>query len=496
MQRVPTGATAIFFAGFVSLSSLAGAANGSQPNGHSSRIEEYMAARVARDKFSGTVLLARDGEVIFCQGYGMANLEHNAPCSPQTKFRLASLTKQFTAMAILILKNQGKLDVGDEIKKYVPNAPKSWDGITVHHLLTHTSGIPNMTSFPEFKKMMRDRVSVDELIGKFKDKPLDFKPGEKFKYSNSGYIVLGKIIETASGESYEAYLKEAIFEPLQMHDSGYDNPTYVLKNRAAGYVRLPGLNLANSQYFDMSIPYSAGGLFSTVSDLLKWDQALETEKLVPKSLINAMFTPFKEGYAYGWGVDTNFGRSRSRHGGSIPGFASYIVRFPSEKLLVVVLSNVEGMRAERIGDDLAAILLDLPYVVPREPRMVKLDSHACESYSGIYEGELADSKGKREFTVTAAEGRLTIEPKGQPRVQAIPESETRFYLKEVDGLAEFVRATNGSAPAIEFLLGNQKLKAIRVRDIPKRPDGPQTKPNGAEGASLKSGKLVAPDPKP
>ena len=172
------------------------------PHELASRIEEYMAARVNRDHFSGSILIARDGKVLFSRGYGMANLELDVPNTPQTKFRLGSITKQFTAMAILILQERGKLNVQDKVKKYLPDAPKAWDEITIHHLLTHTSGIPNYTALPDFLKTLPDRVTLKELIARFKDKPLDFKPGEKFRYSNSGYVVLGQIIETASGQNY------------------------------------------------------------------------------------------------------------------------------------------------------------------------------------------------------------------------------------------------------------------------------------------------------
>ena len=182
----------------------------------------------------------------------------------------------------------------------MPDAPKAWDEITIHHLLTHTSGIPNGTSFPDFLKTLPRSVSPStELIAKFKDKPLEFKPGEKFKYSNSGYIVLGQIIETASGKPYASFLKEAIFDPLQMHDSGYDNAAQVLKHRASGYTRLLGLAPANAMYIDMSIPHAAGALYSTVLDLLKWDRALDSEKLVSEEVARGDAQAF-QGWLWLW----------------------------------------------------------------------------------------------------------------------------------------------------------------------------------------------------
>ena len=498
MQLVATRARAIFFASFVVGSSTVAAADPSSPQDLSTRVEEYMTARVERDKFSGTVLIARAGQKLFCKGYGMANLELDVPCTPQTKFRLGSITKQFTAMAILILQERGKLSVSDHVKKYMPDAPKAWDEITIHHLLTHTAGIPNHTSFPDFLKTLRDPVTLAQLIAKFKDKPLEFKPGEKFKYSNSGYILLGQIIETASGKSYASFLKEAIFDPLQMHDSGYDNAAQLLKHRASGYTRLLGVATANALYIDMSIPHAAGALYSTVEDLLKWDRALDSEKLVSRKSLDAMLTPFKDGYGYGWAIDQKFGQTRYEHGGGIPGFVTIIERFPAEKVLVVGLSNLESTRIGKIGDDLAAIALGQPYVVPREPKVVKLDPKAYDAYVGRYEAELADGKGKREITVSTSSGRLMIQPKDQPRLEAVPESETRFYLKPADGLAEFVRGQDGSVNALEMLHGNQKIKARRAPTTAKPDAGEQTKPKaiGKLPRSPEPGKALVPGNQP
>ncbi len=313
------------------------------------RVEEYMAARVKRDHFSGSILIAREGNILFSKGYGMANHELDVPNTPQTKYRLGSITKQFTAMAILILQRQGKLSIHDKIKKYMVDAPKAWDEITIEHLLTHTSGIYNYTESLEFLKTLPVRVTLKELIAKFKDRPLNFKPGEKFSYSNSGYVVLGQIIETASGQNYPSFMKQAIFDPLGMNETGYDNATSILKHRASGYVRRLGIVLTNCDYVDMSIPHAAGALYSTTLDLLKWDQALYTEKLVPRSSLDAMFTSHKGNYGYGWLIDKQFGQTRYEHGGGIMGFVTIIERFPDDKLLVVALSNLENSPIGAIG---------------------------------------------------------------------------------------------------------------------------------------------------
>ena len=335
------------------------------PEQLASKVEEYMAARVKRDHFSGSILIARDGKVLYSQGYGMANLEHDVPNTPQTKFRLGSITKQFTAMAVLILQERGKLNVHDKVKKHFPEAPKAWDEITIEHLLTHTSGIPNYTESLEFLRTLPVRVSLKELIAKFKDRPLDFKPGAKFKYSNSGYIMLGQIIETASGKNYPSFMKEAIFGPLDMKDTGYDNATAIIKNRASGYTRRLGIVLTNCDYIDMSIPHAAGALYSTVLDLLKWDQALYSEKLVPRKSLEAMFTPHKDNYGYGWIIDKKFGAApvlaRRRHHGvchhhrALPGREAAGRR---------AQQSGERARSVSIGTDLAAMAKGEKYTMP------------------------------------------------------------------------------------------------------------------------------------
>jgi CubicO group peptidase (beta-lactamase class C family) len=432
-----------------------------------SRVEEYMAARIARNHFSGSILIARDGKVLVSRAYGMANLELDVPNTPQTKFRLGSITKQFTAMAILILQERGKLSVQDKVKKYLPDAPKTWDEITVFHLLTHTSGIPNYTESPEFLKTLPVRVTLKELIAKFKDKPLDFKPGAKFHYSNSGYVVLGQIIETVSGQNYASFLKSVVLDPLQMNDTGYDSGTAILKHRAAGYTRRLGLIPSNCDYVDMSIPHAAGALYSTTLDLLKWDQALYAEKLVPRKAIEAMFTPAKDNYGFGWLIDRKFGLKRYEHGGGIMGFVTIIERFPEEKLLVVALSNLENTPIGEIGTDLAAIALGRRYVLPREPKVAKLDPALYNGYAGRYEASIKD-KGKETIEVRRDGSRLLYQPKGKTTYVLTPESESLFYIKATDSEVRFNKSGEGKITSLVLIDDGQDVIAERQADQPHK----------------------------
>ena len=310
---------------------------------HAQDITSKADAAAQQNDFMGSVLVAKSGKIVLKKGYGMANVELDVPNAPNTKFRLGSITKQFTAAAILQLAAQGKLNVEDPVSKYVENSPAAWKDITIHHLLTHTSGIPNFTDFPDYQKTQRETVTPVQLVARFKDRPLDFAPGSKFKYSNSAYEVLGVIIEKASGEKYEDYLKKHIFDPLDMNDSGYDHDTRIIKHRAAGYEKSKDGNLRNADYIDMSIPYSAGSLYSTVEDLYRWDRGLYTDKILNTEWRKKMYTPFLSDYAYGWFVRGSGADQIITHNGGVNGFRTAINRFPGIDACVIVLTNGPGI---------------------------------------------------------------------------------------------------------------------------------------------------------
>jgi CubicO group peptidase (beta-lactamase class C family) len=421
-----------------------------------SKFEQYMDACVAVDHFSGSVLVTRDGKALFSKGYGLANAEHQVPNTPQTRFRLGSITKQFTAMAILILQERGKFTVEDPIGKYLDDAPEAWKGVTIHHLLTHTSGIPSYTADPEYGKKMAQPETVKSMIARFKDKPLDFRPGEKFAYSNSGYFLLGAIIEKVSGVSYEAFLKEAIFDPLDMKDTGYDRHATVLPRRASGYNR-KGDALENAEYLDMAQPYAAGSLYSTVEDLAKWDRALDDGELISEESMARMFTPAKDDYAYGWHVTTRSGRKEVGHGGGINGFATDILRYPDQKVCVVVLCNVLPANPGRVAHDLAAIAFGEPYKLPRARVVAKVAPEVYDAYLGRYEIAPDDY-----MTITREGDRLMAQPKGKRKVEIFPESETEFFLKVADVQLTFVRDDEGKATHVVLHQGGRETKAKRL----------------------------------
>jgi CubicO group peptidase (beta-lactamase class C family) len=321
------------------------------------KLKQHLDRLAEKNGFSGAVIVVKDTQPLLREAYGKANYELDVPNTPDTKFRLGSITKQFTSMAIMILAEREKLAVDDLISKHLESTPAAWDKITIRHLLTHTSGVHSYTSIPQMMtRTVRTPASLDDVIATFKDKPLDFVPGDKFTYSNSGYILLGKIIERAAGQTYEAFLRENIFDPLGMDDTGYDHNASILLRRAAGYSRTL-IFLENAPYIDMTWPHAAGALYSTVDDLAKWDAALSAGKLIGKDSYEMMFKPDKGTYAFGWFIRDRNGHKMIAHAGGIHGFSTSILRFPDDELCIVVLNNIIPTRSEQIGLELADIVL-------------------------------------------------------------------------------------------------------------------------------------------
>ncbi len=331
------------------------------------KLDEFLRAHAKLKGFMGTVLVAKDGRIILEKGYGFANIELNVPNTPENKFRLGSITKQFTAASVMQLEEQGKLSINDAACKYIDTCPDAWKAVTIQHLLTHTSGIPSYTNMPGFAtpKVMRIPLSPLEIVMLSKDKPLDFPPGEKWSYDNTGYVLLGYILEKVSGRNYADYVKEHIFDKLDMTSSGYDDTRAILAGRAAGYDRTPK-GYRNADYLDMSLPYSAGSLYSTVDDLFRWDRALYTDKIVSRKSYATMTTSVKNDYGFGLQLAPMFKRKQMGHGGGINGFSTCVNRFPDDDAVVIVLSNVVSTNACSIGLGLSAILFGEKFDMPRE----------------------------------------------------------------------------------------------------------------------------------
>jgi len=401
------------------------------------RMEQVIQSYVSGKRFMGTALVAQNGKVLLSKGYGFANAEWDIPNSPSTKFRLGSITKQFTAACILLLEERGKLKIDDPVKKYMPDAPAAWDKITIFHVLTHTSGIPSFTGFPDYRSTEAFATTPEKLVARFRDKPLDFQPGEKWSYSNSGYVLLGYLIEKISGQSYSDFVQQNIFTPLGMKDSGYDSNSAIIMHRASGYTQEEG-HMANAGFIHMSIPFSAGALYSTTEDLLRWEEGLFGGKLLSPASLQKMTTPFKQDYAFGLAVHAVNGHKIIEHGGGIEGFNTELAYYPDDKLVIAVLGNLNGGAPEAIAAKLASVVHGEQVVLPSERKETTLSPKVLAQYVGRYE-----LSPNFSLTMTLEDGHLMTQATGQEKLQLYPETETMFFLKVVDAQVEFFKNDKG-----------------------------------------------------
>jgi CubicO group peptidase (beta-lactamase class C family) len=307
----------------------------------SDELEQFVDRLASENLLSMSVAVVRDDEVLLAKGYGLADRENGIPNTSSTMFRIGSVTKQFTAMAILILQEDGLLRVGDPLGKYLSDVPDSWKPLTIHQLLTHTSGLMHSWALPAFGQRMAEVRSFREVIRDFYEQPFQFEPGQGYGYSGLGYFLLARLIEEVSGQTYEAFLRARIFDPLGMNNTGADRPGLSADRHARGYA------FADNTYEEappvhMPIMTGGGNLYSTVEDMVRWDRALRRHDLISDSSYEALYTPEKENYAYGWFVRTNNGHEVIEHSGGVPGFAAFIARYPDAGVSVIVLSNLAG----------------------------------------------------------------------------------------------------------------------------------------------------------
>lgn len=436
-------------------------------------IDAYLDTYSRSGRFSGNVIITQ-GEGAVTRSYGLANQEHQVANTPTTKFRIGSVTKQFTAVAILQLQEQGLLDVQAPISTYLPDYPEG-DRITIHQLLTHTAGIPEYLDpkvFPDLAEWMRLPATLEQLADRFKDLPLEFEPGEKFKYSNSGYVLLTQIIKTVSGQPYADYVQTHIFEPLEMNNTGYEAPQTVIPHLAQGYLFVGSETYLQASPFDMSIPQGAGGLYSTAEDLSRWNQWLYGEALDPAILSEAargsLLTPAVQiepekspdtFYGYGLVLDTQAGQQRIHHAGGISGFASALAYYPEEALTVVVLSNLQTAVSGEIAGQLAAIVFGKPYKVPPQPEAVEVDPAIYERYVGTYQ-----LLPEMQVTIRVEAGELTAQATGQEAFVLYPTSETDFFAEVADITVTFSLAEDETVEGLTLRQLGQERFAPKINE--------------------------------
>lgn len=430
------------------------------------KMQEYLDAACRFWNFQGSVLAAKNGRVILKAGYGLADVDGQIPITPETKFLIASVTKTFTAAAVMMLEEEGFLELNDPIGKYLKEyPPETASRITVHHLLSHTSGIPEAAADPGSLGDLARPRTPGELVALFKDKPLEFEPGTKSRYSNSGYIVLGQIIESVSGKPYYDFVRERIFLPLGMKKSGVCAGERPLPRSAAGYVEGRDGRLMKVPVVHPSLGYSAGAFCSTVGDLLKWDRGLHAAKVLPRASLERMFNASPGGFGYGWLIMEAWGRRSIAHGGGAPGFASWIERWPEEKVFIAVLSNNGRTPAGEIGRSLAAILFGRAYEIPRPLAAVSLSTDVLDEYVGTYR---IDDRNTRRII---RQGRALFVERGGQRYPIVPIEKDRFFFPHDRGASiRFIRDRAGVVTGHVFhQLGVDKA-AEKLSDLLDRKD--------------------------
>ena len=421
------------------------------------RIDTLLNGYAKAMAFSGSVLVARQGEVLSNKGYGLKNISEKTMNDSNTVFQIGSITKQFTAAIILQLEEKHKLSVQDKLSKYIPDYPKG-DSITIENLLTHTSGVYNYTNDREFmQKGSIVPISRDSLIRLFKYKPLDFSPGTKYSYSNSGYILLGYVIEKVTGKPYFQVVHENIFGPLHMTHSGFDFKGLMSTDKATGYTN-PSAGL-KAEIVDSSVSLAAGAIYTTTGDLYKWDRALYTDRIISQSSLQKAFTPHLEHYGYGWTIDSIYGKKVVEHGGGIFGFVSFILRVPEEQICIIVLDNQPSAAAPgKIAADINALLHGQPYSIPHERVAITVDTNTLKQYVGAYQ-----LNPNFIITMTLENGQLMTQATNQPKFPVFAEKENFFFLKVVDAQIEFVKGADGTVGKIILYQNGRQQTANKIK---------------------------------
>ncbi|HEY1736835.1 MAG TPA: serine hydrolase domain-containing protein [Methylovirgula sp.] len=416
-----------------------------------SAAHDHIARLVKDDLFAGAVLVAAGDDILLREGFGLADREHRAPHTPASQFRLGSLTKQFTAAAILQLMEDGQLALDDRIAQHFPDALAHWREVRLIHLLTHTSGIPSYTSIPGFfEKEARREHSPREIIALTDHAPLLFEPGSEFKYNNGGYVILGHIVERVTGTSYETFLSDHLLRPLGLNDTGYERTDRPLRTR--GY-RVENGRIENAAFLAMSVPYAAGAVYSAADDLLSWLSALKTAKPISAASVALMMKDHGHGYGMGFAIQSQFSRRHLVHAGGINGFSVVMSHYPDDDLTILALANIQGAPVQTLARDLAAL-----YFGVEENDGVALDPALLADYVGSY--QLGEDKILR---VTQESARLFIEWDGMA-YEAKAEDDHCFSVKpggwplvfDSDGVSLAHRAT--------LTVSGQKWSGPRIED--------------------------------
>ncbi|HKQ59301.1 MAG TPA: serine hydrolase [Candidatus Eisenbacteria bacterium] len=465
-----TSIACIALASLIAIPALAAPA----PDSVSAQADRYLAARTALGQFSGAALIARGGRVLLRKGYGYADVERRVPFTPETQQEVASVSKMFTAMAALKLRDQGKLRLEDSLGQWLPNVPAAWRGITLQQLMRHTSGIPDYEEkleigSPAYMEFMGRKDASARIVEEAKAKPLDFKPGERFHYSNTGYVVLSRVVERAAGRPFAQLVTRELLRPAGMSRSGvFDGgprPTALARGYTHGDLGWPrqlgGVSLGDGHLqlvppLPLAPPAGDAGLYSTVDDLYRWSLVMDGSALVPAALAAEVFTPGLDDYGYGWFAGRGFDRRRYRHNGILPGHLTDFIKFPDDSITIVLVSNLDRVRLDRVARDVSAIALGTPWDPPVHGAVTTLSPAQIAALEGTY--RMADGK---TLTVRMDGEMLTAKLEGRYTAGLIPLSPTEFYFPLGDGRALFTLGDDGRGTRVNMRYGGEDHIAER-----------------------------------
>jgi len=416
-------------------------------NKNTAEFDKILSSQFKADAPGCAALVMKKGEVVYRKAFGKANLELNVPMQPGMIFRIGSITKQFTAVAILQLEEQGKLALQDEITKFIPDYPTHGYKITVEHLLTHSSGIKDYTGMKEWTDEMKSKdMTPKEIVDFFKDQPMDFEPGTKYQYDNSGYILLGYIIEKASGETYENYLMKHILKPLGLEHTSYEHSKDIVKNRVEGYSKADS-GYINSSYLSMTQPYAAGSLLSTVDDLYTWTKGVRSGRIIKPGTFAKAVVPYKlkdgstAGYGYGLEIGEIFGSQAIWHNGGINGFLTMGIYMPAEDIFVAVFSNCDGNSPDNAAFKMAALAAGKMPVM----KAMAVDTLTLKKYTGVYE-----NTSKEQRVITFKGGKLYSQRTGGQQFLLTPYASNKFFYNEGMSFYEFVSDKAGKVTTVNY----------------------------------------------
>jgi CubicO group peptidase (beta-lactamase class C family) len=414
-----------------------------------------------------SIAVVRGSDTIVMKGYGSADLENDVPATARTVYRTGSVTKQFTSVAIMQLVEEGRISLDDEVTKYIPNAPTHGRRILVRHLLNHTSGIPSYTDVgPAFGRVSRLDLPHDSLLAIVRNDSLQFDPGSHFYYNNTGYYMLGMIIERVTGKSYGEYLREKLFVPHGLSSTVYCSSAPIIKRRAHGYSPGPS-GLVNADFLSMGLPFAAGSLCSTVGDLVAWTRLLHGGKLVNASSFAAMTTPVKltsgrrMTYGFGLSVDTLGSHRVVEHGGGINGFISHLAHYPDDSLTIAVLANTAPAPSEQIAEDIARVAFGMPFRAPVLPSDLPIAADERARLAGNYLVTWPNGS-RRPARVFASGDQLMLQVEGQPAVRLMKQSAPHTFAATGQPGRILFDVANGAATGFVIDRGARPLEAVRA----------------------------------